>query len=149
MYKIIIIQINDLNLPRHPLDESFTEMVKRYGDLHVLILSIRITVAQKHDLVMVGHVVVGDGYRVGAMDGVYEAIMAVGEGAVVYPDMARGEDGDAVAIRWGPPPGMLWGVAYVTVAPGLTVVDVEAVDDDVGRVVDGYARPTRYVDTRT
>lgn len=52
-------------------------MVEGNGGLHVLVLSIRVAVAQEHDLIMVGHVVVGDGDSGGAMDGINEAIMAV------------------------------------------------------------------------
>lgn len=54
-------------------------MIEGNSDLHVLVLCVRVTVAQKHDLVMMSHVVVGDGDGGGSMDGINETIMAVGQ----------------------------------------------------------------------
>ena len=45
-------------------------MVEGNGDLHVLVPSESVTVAQKHDLVMVGQVIVGYGDACGSMDGI-------------------------------------------------------------------------------
>ena len=45
-------------------------MVKGNGDLHVLVPSESVTVTQKHNLVMVGHVIVGYGDGRGSMDGI-------------------------------------------------------------------------------
>lgn len=52
-------------------------MVKGNGDLHVLVLRIGIAVAQEHDFVMMGHVVVGDSHGGGSMDDIDESIMTI------------------------------------------------------------------------
>lgn len=116
-------------------------MVEGNGDLHVLVLRVAVAVAQQHDLVVVGEVVVGYGDGGGAVDGVDQPVPAVGQGAVVDPDMAAAEDGDAVAVRQRPVPVVPGGVPDVGVPALLAVVDVEAVDDDVRHVLDGDARP--------
>lgn len=54
-------------------------MVKGNGDLHVLILCVRVTVSQKHHLVMVGEVVVGNGNGGGPVNRVDQPVAAVGE----------------------------------------------------------------------
>lgn len=64
-------------LPWHSLDKSFSEVVKGNGDLHILVLGVTVTVTQKHDLVMVRHVIVGDGNGRGSMNGIDESIMTV------------------------------------------------------------------------
>lgn len=88
---------------------------------------------------MVSHVVVWNGDGCGPMDGINEPIFAVGQGAMVHPDVAPAEDRDAIAVRYGPPPVVLWGVAHHSVSAFLAVVYVDAVDDDVGHVLDGDA----------
>lgn len=45
-------------------------MVEGDGDLHVFVLLVGIAVAQEHDLVVVGHVIVGDGDSCGSMNGI-------------------------------------------------------------------------------
>lgn len=64
-------------VPWHPLYKAFTEVVKGYGDLHVLVLCKGITVAQEHDLVMVRHVIVRDGDSCGPMNDINQPIIAV------------------------------------------------------------------------
>lgn len=49
-------------IPRHSLNKPFTKMVEGNSDLHILVLCVAITMSQEHDLVVVGHVIVGDGY---------------------------------------------------------------------------------------
>jgi hypothetical protein len=88
-------------------------MIKGNSDLHVLVLGIRVTVAQKHDLSMMGHVVVGDGDGRGSMDGINEAIMAVRQRAMVHPYMPPSKDGHPIAVRHRPPAGVVRGVSYI------------------------------------
>lgn len=95
---------------------------------------------------MVGHVVVRDRDGGGPVDGIYQPVPAVGERAVVDPDVLAVEDRDAVAVRHPPPPVVPRRVPYHGVRPGLAVVDVDAVDDDVGDVVDGDARAASNMD---
>lgn len=45
-------------------------MVEGYSDLHIFVLFIGITVTQEHDLVMVDHVIVGDGDGCRSMNGI-------------------------------------------------------------------------------
>lgn len=92
-------------------------------------------------LIVVGEVVVGHSDGSGTHNGVDEAVGAVGEGAVVDPDVAGAEDGDGVAVGHGAPPVVAGRAAHHGVAGGAAVVDVEAVDDDVGDVLDGDAGP--------
>lgn len=73
-------------------------MVKGNGDLHVLVPSESITMAQKHDLVVVGQVIVGYGNGSGSMDGINQPITAIGERTVIHPNMAPTKDGDAITI---------------------------------------------------
>lgn len=47
--------------------------------------------------------IVEDGDDRGAYSGVYKAVGAAGEGAMIYPDVAGAGDGHAVAIGAGPP----------------------------------------------
>lgn len=88
---------------------------------------------------MVGEVVVGHSNSSGSHDGIDKAVGAVGEGAVVDPDVAGTEDGDGVAVGHGPPAVVAGRAPHHGVPRGPAVVDVEAVDDDVGDVLDGDA----------
>ena len=67
-----------------------------------------VTVAQEHNVVVVGEIVVGDGDRRRAHHGVDEAVLATRQGAVVDPYVMRPEDGDSVAVRFGAVPVVLW-----------------------------------------
>ncbi|RZS12496.1 hypothetical protein BHM03_00043965 [Ensete ventricosum] len=97
-------------------------------------------------LVVVGEVIVGDGNGSGDHDGINEPIGAVGQRAVVDPDVAGAEDGNAIAVGHGPPSIVGGGAADHGVPGGLAIVDVEAVDDDVGDVLDGDAGAVGDVD---
>lgn len=133
-------------IPRHSLDKAFAKVVEGNGDLHVLVLSVGVAVAEQHDLVVVSHVIVGDGDGGGPVDGVDEPVVAVGQRAVVDPDVAPAEDGHAVAVRDRPPPVVPRRVPHVGVPSLLAVVDVEPVNYDVGHELDGDARPAGNVD---
>lgn len=65
---------------------------------------------------------------------------------MVDPDILPSEDRHAVAIRYGPVPGVLWGVTYDSISSLFAVVDVDPMYDDVGYLVDGYAWPTCDMD---
>lgn len=124
-------------------------MIEGNGDLHVLVLSIRIAVSQQHDLIMVRHVIVGNGDRGGPMNRINQPIVAIGQGAMVHPNMAPTEDGHAVAVGYGPPPEVVWGVPHHSVPSLLAIVDVESMYDNVGHVLDGNAWPTGNVHARS
>ena len=83
-------------------------MVESNSDLHALVLSVGITVAQKHDLVMVSHVIVGDGNRGRAMNGIDQPIIAVRQRAMVNPYVTPSKDRHAITVRYGPPPVVPW-----------------------------------------
>lgn len=98
---------------------------------------------------MMSHVVVGDGNGGGSMDGINEAIMAVRQGAMVHPYMPPSKDGNSITVRYGPPTRMVRGVPYISIPSLLTVVDVNAMDDDVSGIMYGNAWPTGNVNTGT
>jgi hypothetical protein len=114
-------------------------MVERHGDLHDLVLRLAVAGAEEHDVVVVGHVAVGDGDAGGEFDDVDEPVLAVGEGDVVEPDVGGPEDGDAVAVGDGAPAEVVRRVPDVpAVLVGLDdVVDVDVMDDDVSDELDG------------
>lgn len=124
-------------------------MIKGDGDLHVLVLCIRIAVAQKHDFVMMGHVVVGDGDGSGSMDGIDESISAIREGTMVDPDMPPTEYGNPIAVRYSPRAFVAWRVSYHSIPSLLAVMYVDAMDDDVAHVMYGDAWSSCNVDART
>lgn len=124
-------------------------MVEGNGDLHVLVFCIRIAVAQEHDLVMVSHEIVRDGYGGGSMDGINEAVMAVGQRAMVNPYMPPTEDGHPITIRYSPPAGVVRRVSDVGIPSLLTVMDMETMYDDVTGVMDGNAWPSSNVNAST
>ena len=88
-------------------------MIEGNSNLHVLVLSKGVAVPQQHDLVMVSEVVVGDGDRRGAVDRVDQPVPAVGQRAVVHPNVLPAEDRYPVPVRHRPPPRVLRGVAYI------------------------------------
>lgn len=124
-------------------------MIKGNSNLHVLVLSIRITVAQEHDLIMMGHVVVRDGDGCGSMDGIDQSIVAVRQRAMVNPNVLTSKDGHPIAVRYSPPPGMLRRVSDIAIASLLTVMYVNAMNDDVGGIMNGYAWSISNVNTCT
>jgi len=119
--------------PRHPLHEASAEVVEGDGDLHDLVLGVLVAGAEEHDVVVVGHVAVGDGDARGLDDDVDEAVLAVGEGEVVEPHVGGAEEGDAVAVGDGAPAEVVRRVPDVAavLVGGHDVVDVHVVDDDV------------------
>lgn len=132
--------------PGHTLHQRLPKMVERDRHLHAGVRQVLVVVAEQHHLVMVREVVVGDGDSGGPHYGVDEAVRAVGQGAVVDPDLPRAVDGDPVAVG-SPAPADVGGAGgNVGVAGGLAVVDVDVVDDDVGDVLEGDAAVADDVD---
>jgi len=87
-----------VSTPWHSLDKAFTKMIECYSDLHVLVLGVRITVSQKHNLVMMGHVIVGDGDGRGSMNGINETITTIRQRAMINPNMLRIKDGHTITV---------------------------------------------------
>lgn len=71
--------------PGHPLHQLLAEVVEGYGNLHARVWQVGVAVAQQHHLVVVREPVVGDGDRSGTHYSIDQAVLAVGEWAVVYP----------------------------------------------------------------
>ena len=117
-------------------------MVEGNGDLHILVLCVIITVAQQHDLVMVSHEIVRDGYGSGSMDGINEAVMAVGQRAMVDPYMLPIEYGHPITIRHSPMTRMVRRVSDVSTPSLLTVMDMETMYDNVSDIMYGNAWPS-------
>uniref|UniRef100_A0A5K1CVU7 Uncharacterized protein n=1 Tax=Nymphaea colorata TaxID=210225 RepID=A0A5K1CVU7_9MAGN len=95
---------------------------------------------------MVGEVIVRNGNGGRCNHGVDKPVGAIREGAVIYPDVAGPEYGDPVSIGHGPPTIVSRRAPDHGVACRLAVVDVYAVDDDVGHVLNGNARAVGDVD---
>lgn len=68
---------------------------------------------------------------------------------MINPDVSSSKDGDTITVRYGPPSGVMWGVPYVSIPRLLAVMDVDAMDDDVGCVMDGDAWTPCNVNTRS
>jgi len=120
-------------------------VVESNCDLHVLVLSVGVAVAQKHHFIVVSHVIVGDGNGGRPVNGVDQPIIAVRQGAVVNPYVASAEDGDAITVGYGPPPVVAWGVPHHSIPPLLTVMDIYPVDYNIGHILYRNAWPTRNV----
>lgn len=135
-------------IPWHSLDKTFSKMIEGYGDLHVLVLRVGITVSQKHNLVMVGHVIVGDRDGGGSMNGIDQPILTIRQRAMIDPNMLRVKDRDSVAVRFRPKPRVLRRVSDVRVPGGLAIVNVNPMNDHVAYVVYGDAAPTGDVHAR-
>lgn len=54
-------------------------------------------------LIVMGEVIVGDGDGSGTHDGVYQTIGAIGQGAMIYPDVTGPKDRDSITIGNSPP----------------------------------------------
>ena len=134
--------------PRHTLHQRLTEVVERNRHLHPRIHAVLIIVTQQHHLVVMREIIVGDSDRCGPHYGIDQTVRAVRQGAVVDPDLVRREQGDAVAVRYAPPPRVGRGGPHDGVARGLAVVDVDVVDDNVRHVLECDAAVAGYVDFR-
>lgn len=124
-------------------------MIECYSDLHVLVLSVRITVPQKHNLVMMGHVIVGDGDGRGSMNGINETITTIRQRAMINPNMLRIKDGHTITVRLSPKPRVMWRVSNVGVPRGLAIMNVNTMDNNVTNIVYSNASPISNVNTST
>lgn len=132
--------------PWNALNETLAEVVECDSDLHELVEAVLGVAAEKHHLVVLCEVVVGDCDGSGGFGDVHQAVGAVGEKVVVDPNVVRSVDGDCVTV----------GFASISEAVGATldhggaclldVVDVDAVDDDVVDVLDGNGSASGDVD---
>lgn len=98
---------------------------------------------------MVCEMVVRDGDGSGAHDSINKAIGTVGERVVINPNVAGTKDGDGITIGHGSPTKVGWRAANHRIACGFAVMDVEAMDDDIGDKLDGNARAISNVDIGT
>lgn len=124
-------------------------MIKGNSGLHVLVLSIRITVAQEHDLIMMSEVVVRNGDGSGSMDGINESILAIRQWAMINPYMLTWKYGNPITIGRIPPSRMLRWISYIPIASFLTIMYVNAMDNDVSSKMYGNAWPIGNVNTCT
>lgn len=124
-------------------------MIESNGDLHVLVSSVRVTVSQKHNFVVVSQVVIRDRNSRWSMDGVNQTVHAVRQRAMVYPHMGPTKNRDGVTVRRRPPSIMRRRVSNICISSSLAVVDVDTVDNDVGHVLDGDARAAGNVNIRS
>lgn len=100
----------------------------------------------RNDLIMVGEVVVGNSNGSGSHHSVNEAIGTVGEGVVINPDVARSKNGNGITISHGSPPIMGRRAPDHGVPSGLAIVDIKAMDDHIGDILDGDASPIGNMD---
>jgi hypothetical protein len=117
--------------PGHPLHEPLAEVVEGDGHLHRRVLRVVVAGPEQQYVVVLGEVAVGDGDRRGPVHDVDEPVGAPVHGDVVDPDVAGGQDGDAVAVAAGAQPVVALRVADHPPRVRRRVVDVDAVDDHV------------------
>jgi len=65
---------------------------------------------------------------------------------MVHPYVPPCEDGNPISIAYCSPPSMLWRVFYHSVPCTLTVVNVDAVNDDVCHILYGDTGAVTNVD---
>ena len=107
-------------------------MVERDGDFHGGVRGVAIAMAEEHDLVMIGEVVVGDGDERRGVAHIDESIFTRRERVVVDPHIARREHANRISIG----------------APALAIVNVNPMYDDIAHLFNRNARPVRDVDIR-
>ena len=95
---------------------------------------------------MVGEVVVGDGSGSGSHHSVNKAISAIGEGVVINPNVVGAKNSNGITIDHCPPSIMARSASDLGVASGLTIMDMETMDDHIGDKLDGDASPIGDVD---
>lgn len=133
----------------HSLNKAFSKVIEGNSDLHVLVLSVGITVTQQHHLIMVGHVIVGYGDSRGPHYSINQAILAVRQGAVIHPHVAPTEDGHAVAVRYRPPPEVARGAPHHSIPSLLAVMNIYSVNNNICDILNGNARTTSNVHAGT
>ena len=124
-------------------------MVERDRDLHIFVLNICITMSQEHDLIMMSHVVVRYGDGCGCEGDINESIIAVSQWAMIDPYVLWSTYGDTIPLRRFPKPNMVRRVSYHGITNRFTVMNVDAMYDDVVDIMDGDAPGSGDVDART
>lgn len=128
-------------VPWYCLNKAFRKAIKCNGDLHGLILCVRIAVPQQHRLIMAAYVIVRYRYSRRSIHGVDQSAGAVPHGAVVYPHLLSTEDRHAVAVRYASPPVVTWGVPHHSIPPRPAAIYADPVNDDVAYALHSEARP--------
>ncbi len=95
---------------------------------------------------MIGKIVVGNGDARGAMNGVNEAVVAVGEVAMVHPDIMGCKHIDAVSIASPSTSEMRGRASDDRVSRIFAVRNVDAMDNDVAHILECVASATSDVD---
>lgn len=83
------------------------------------------------------------------MNCINEAILAVGEGAMVDPNVASAENRHPVPIGQSPPPVVAGRVPHIGIPTLLTVMYVQSVNDHIRHILYGDARPAGDVHARS
>lgn len=133
----------------HSLNESFPKVVKGNSNLHILVLSVGITMPHKHDLVMMSQVIIRNGNRGRPVYGVDQPVVTIRQRAMVDPNMAPAEDRHTITVRYSPPPIVRGGGPHISVSPLLTVVYIDPVNNNIRHVLYSDARTISNVHTRT
>lgn len=68
---------------------------------------------------------------------------------MVHPYVPPTKDGHSITVGFSPPTRVFRGVSYVGIASLLTVMDVDAMDDDVSGIMYGNAGASSNMDTST
>ena len=132
-------------LPRHSLHKPFSKVVEGNGDLHVLVLFVRVAVAQQHDLVMMGHVIVRNGDGRGSMNGINQPIIAIRQRAMIHPNVAASKYRHPITVRYSPPTVMARGVPHISIPSSLAIMYVNPMNYNVGHVLYSNAWPAGNV----
>ena len=88
-----------------------------------------------------GEVVVWDGNCSGTHYSINKSISTIRQWIMVNPDVAWSKNRNAIPISHGPPSIMRWGASNHGVAGGLTVMNVNSMDDNICDKLDGDAGP--------
>lgn len=144
-----VVVVHDVEVPvpatRHPLGEFHAEVVERHSDLHPRVSHEVVAVAQQHHLLVVREEAVRYGHRRGPPGDVDQAVGAVGQRAMVDPDLRRGIHRDPVAVRSSPLGNLRRARPDLGVAGGLAVVDVHVVDNHIRHRVEDHTAFAGYL----
>ncbi len=101
---------------------------------------------ERSSLIVIGKIVVGSGDGRGAMNGVNEAVIAVGEVAMVHPDIMGCKHVDAISIASPSTSQMRGRASDDRVSSRFAVMNVDAMDNDVAHILECVASATSDVD---
>ena len=114
--------------------------------MHSLVNAGCVIAISKANLVVMSEIIVWNGDMGRWHDCVNQTICAVRNGTMVHPDVPSCEDGNPISITYCSPPSMLWRIFYHSVSWRLTVVHVDAVNDDVCHILYGDTGAVSNVD---